>query len=75
MSDGLNIHISDYKRRSDLDKFIAGFRELCKQTGMHNIVWGGFKIAPVIVTLKFDDGESIGVNRLFKEIGFDYPNT
>lgn len=73
MDDGINIHISDYKKRSNLEKFIIGLRELCNQTGMNKIVYGGFKRAPIITTLKFDNGESIGTNRLFWEIGFSKP--
>ena len=69
----INIHISDYRRRSNLEKFVAGMRELAKQTGMNHIEYGGFKAAPIVATLLFDNGESIGINRLFWEVGFSKP--
>ena len=58
--------------RSDIDKFINGFKQLCNKTNMHNVDVGGFKSCPVITTLKFDDGSHIGIVKLFEMIGFDF---
>lgn len=74
MNNDINLTISQYRKRSNLEMFIDGFRQLCKQTGMKRIEYGGFKAAPVVVSLLFDNGESIGINRLFWEVGFNKPN-
>ena len=57
-------------RRSDLDKFLDGFKKLCNSTNMHNIEIGGINTLKIPTKLKFDDGSSIGIMRLFEEIGF-----
>jgi len=59
--------------RSNAEVFIEGFNKLCEACGMNNITTykliynGGVKIPTV---LKFDDGTSIGISRLFNECGF-----
>ena len=59
--------------RPKVDVFIEGFNQLCEACGMHNITTyklihnGGAKIPTV---LKFDDGTSIGISKLFDECGF-----
>lgn len=56
-------------KRPQLNMFIDGFNELCKKTGMTQVGYTIF--GSVIPTyLKFEDGGSIGVRRLFEEIGF-----
>ena len=57
-------------RRSDLDKFLDGFKKLCNSTNMHNISLGTLCGCTFPAGLKFDDGSSIGIMRLFEEIGF-----
>ena len=57
---------------TDVDKFIDGFRKLCDACNMHNITISRFKNCPIPTQLKFDDGTYIGLQRLFKEIGFKY---
>lgn len=59
------------KKISDVKKFINGFKQLCNETNMHTVDVGGFKSCPVITTLKFDDGSSIGISKLFDMIGFN----
>lgn len=59
--------------RSQVDMFLEGFKELCNKTGMHKIDIGGIKATgPFPTCLNFDDGTSVGIMRMFKEIGFDY---
>ena len=59
--------------RSQVDMFLEGFKELCNKTGMHKIDIGGIKATgPIPTCLNFDDGTSVGIMRMFKEIGFDY---
>lgn len=83
----ITIEIDDYKHpdnpwdcsrhKSQAEIFIEGFNKLCEACDMNNITTyklihnGGVKI-PVV--LKFDDGTSIGISRLFNEIGFNYNN-
>ena len=61
------------QQRPRVDVFIEGFDQLCEACGMHNITTyklihnGGVTIP---TELKFDDGTSIGVSRLFDECGF-----
>lgn len=60
--------------RSDCEKFIEGFRKLCNETNMHNISLGTIFNCTFPTELKFDDGTSIGVSKLFTEIGFNNGN-
>ena len=59
--------------RPNVEVFVEGFNQLCEACGMHNITThklihnGGGKIP---TELKFDDGTSIGISRLFDECGF-----
>lgn len=58
--------------RPKVDVFIEGFNQLCEACGMNNITTKmlndiGVKIPTV---LKFDDGTSVGISRLFDECGF-----
>lgn len=59
--------------RPNVEVFIEGFNKLCEACGMHNITTyklihnGGGKIP---TELKFDDGTSIGISKLFDECGF-----
>lgn len=59
--------------RPKVEVFIEGFNKLCEACGMNNITTyklinnGGGKIPTV---LKFDDGTSIGISKLFDECGF-----
>jgi len=55
---------------SDLDKFLIGFKKLCNITNMNNVTVNGFKSCPIITRLNFDEGSSVGIMRLFEEIGF-----
>ena len=57
--------------RSDCEKFIEGFKKLCNSTNMHNISLGTLCGCTFPAALKFDDGTRIGINKLFKEIGFE----
>lgn len=62
-------------RRSQVEMFLEGFKELCNKTGMHKIDIGGIKATgPIPTQLKFDDGTAVGVLRMFKEIGFVFNN-
>ncbi len=56
---------------TDLDKFIIGFKELCKKTNMNEVSTYKFgKITNLPVSLNFNDGTYIGIWKLFDEIGF-----
>ena len=61
--------------RSQVNMFLDGFKELCNKTGMNKVDIGGIKATgPIPTRLNFDDGTSVGIMRMFKEIGFDYNN-
>jgi len=61
--------------RSQVDMFLEGFKELCNKTGMHKVDIGGIKATgPIPTRLNFDDGTSVGIMRMFREIGFDNDN-
>ncbi len=60
------------KRMTDLDKFLIGFRKLCEVTSMSHADVGGFKACPIVTVLRFGDGTSIGIRRLFEEVGFTF---
>ena len=58
--------------RPNVEVFIEGFNKLCEACGMNNIttyklIHNGGKIPTM---LKFDDGTSIGISKLFDECGF-----
>ena len=61
--------------RSQVNMFLEGFKELCDKTGMHKVDIGGIQATgPIPTRLNFDDGTSVGIMRMFKEIGFNYTN-
>ena len=58
--------------RPNVEVFIEGFNKLCEACGMNNIttyklIHNGGKFPTV---LKFDDGTSIDISKLFDECGF-----
>lgn len=55
---------------SDCEKFIEGFKQLCKKTNMNIVDVEGIVSCPIITKLHFEDGTYIGIRRLFEEIGF-----
>ena len=57
------------KKIVDVDKFIDGFKQLCKKTNLSEIDY--IKLG-FVTCLKFKDGTSIGIKRLFREIGVDF---
>lgn len=54
----------------DLDKFLIGFKKLCNITNMNNVTVNNIKNCLIITRLNFDEGSSVGIMRLFEEIGF-----
>ena len=65
-------NLPEYRKTSDMEKFLYGFKELCKQCNMHTIAYSTFyNKLPFIKTLEFGDGSSIGIVRLFNECGFN----
>lgn len=62
------------KPRPNVETFIDGFNQLCKACNMNKIITyklihdGGVKIP---AELKFDDGTSVGISKLFDECGFN----
>lgn len=59
--------------RSNAEIFIDGFNQLCEACGMNNITIHKLMHNDEIkipTLLKFDDGTSIGISRLFDECGF-----
>ena len=58
------------QRLSDCEKFIDGFHQLCQNCNMHNIDVSTLLSLQIITKLNFDDGTSIGIQKLFEEIGF-----
>ena len=60
--------------RSGYDKFVEGFKKLCVATGMNEISARKVYSSKIPTILHFDDGTSIGISRLFDEIGFDILN-
>jgi hypothetical protein len=58
--------------RPKVEIFLEGFKELCNKTGMNKVSIGGLKgTGPIPTSLNFDDGTSVGILRMFKEIGFE----
>lgn len=55
---------------SDLDKFLIGFKKLCNITSMNNVTVNDLINCKIITKLNFDEGSSVGIMRLFEEIGF-----
>lgn len=81
----ITVIIDDYKhpadpymcsiKRPNVDVFLEGFKQLCNKTGMHKVDINGLKVTgPIPTVLNFDDGTSVGVLRMFQEIGFDFDN-
>lgn len=56
------------KKISDVEMFIDGFRQLCEKTKMKSVTHTRIGI---VTNLNFEDGTSVGIKRLFNEIGFD----
>lgn len=58
--------------RPNVEVFIEGFNKLCEACGMNNITT--YKLhnrgAKIPTMLKFDDGTSIGISKLFDKCGF-----
>lgn len=55
-----------------MEIFIKGFKKLCDATGMYKIKINTNSIIDLKNSqLKFDDGDLIGLKRLFQEIGFN----
>ena len=57
--------------RTDCEKFIEGFKKLCNLTNMHNVDVYNLFSANIPTKLRFNDGSSIGMGKLFEEIGFE----
>ena len=59
--------------RPNVKVFVEGFNQLCEACGMTNITTSKFiHDGKVPIELKFNDGTSIGISRLFNECGFNF---
>ena len=59
-------------QRSQMEMFLDGFKNLCEKTKMNNIhIWTFFNGVEIPTELNFNDGSSIGISRLFSELGFE----
>jgi hypothetical protein len=67
--------LSEYRRTSDMEKFLYGFKKLCEQCNMHTVKYSTYSLyehrIPILTSFDFDDGSNIGVIRLLEECGFD----
>ena len=67
--------LPEYRRTSDVEKFLYGFKKLCEQCNMHTVKYSTYSlcghIIPILTSFDFDDGSNIGVVRLLEECGFD----
>ena len=68
--------LPEYRRTSDMEKFLYGFKKLCEQCNMDTVKYStcslfGSRIH-ILTSFNFDDGSNIGVVRLLEECGFDF---
>lgn len=67
--------LPEYRRTSDMEKFLYGFKKLCEQCNMHTVKYSTYSLCgyriPILSSFDFDDGSNIGVIRLLEECGFD----
>ena len=67
--------LPEYRRTSDMEKFVYGFRKLCEQCDMHNIKYSTYSLCgnkiPILSSFNFDDGSAIGIVSLLEECGFN----
>ena len=67
--------LPEYRRTSDMEKFVYGFRKLCEQCNMHTVKYSTYSLGvykiPILTSFDFDDGSNIGVVRLLEECGFN----
>ncbi len=67
--------LPEYRRTSDMEKFLYGFKKLCEQCNMHTVKYSTYSLCghriPILTSFDFDDGSNIGVVRLLEECGFD----
>lgn len=67
--------LPQYRKTSDMEKFVYGFRKLCEQCDMHNIKYTVYTVCgkkiPIISSFNFDDGSAIGIVSLLEESGFN----
>ena len=67
--------LPEYRRTSDMEKFLYGFKKLCEQCNMHTVKYSTYSLCghriPILTSFDFDDGSNIGIVRLLEECGFD----
>ena len=67
--------LPEYRRTSDMEKFLYGFKQLCQKCNMHTVKYSTYSLCghriPILTSFDFDDGSNIGVVRLLEECGFD----
>lgn len=56
------------KKISDVEMFLDGFKQLCEKAKMKSVTHTRIGL---VTNLNFEDGTSVGIKRLFNEIGFD----
>lgn len=67
--------LPEYRKTSDMEKFLYGFKKLCEQCNMHTVKYSTYSLCghriPILTSFDFDDGSNIGVVRLLEECGFN----
>lgn len=67
--------LPEYRKTSDMEKFLYGFKKLCEQCNMHTVKYSTYSLCgnriPILTSFDFDDGSNIGIVRLLEECGFD----
>ena len=67
--------LPEYRKTSDMEKFVYGFRKLCEQCDMHNVKYTIYTVCgkkiPILSSFNFDDGSAIGIVSLLDECGFN----
>lgn len=69
------IILPEFRRTSDAEKFICGFKQLCEQCNMHQISYSSWRTLghsiPIITSFRCDDGTSVSIVNLLNSCGFD----
>ena len=70
--------LPEYRKTSDMEKFIYGFKQLCEQCHIDNVKYYTYTISkyniPIISSFNFSDGTGIGIVALLEKCGLAIKN-
>jgi len=71
----LGIALPEFRRTSDAEKFIYGFKQLCELCNMHQISYSSWKAfghnIPIVTSFRCIDGTSVNIATLLNSCGFN----